>query len=351
MKNSAFLLLLFFPAVFYLFCFPVRLKEELTFTPQWNTSLEVAPSMEEGDGAIPFSAFDARGKPLVGYLSEEGRLLYHTPVFYGAAVFPGGFINYSRSGGELIIQDPLGRMGKRIASNGYPFFKGDRLFVVSRDRRGLSRWTTEGQLLWSRHFGAPMTCMDVQELGVLLGFLNGDVFFLNSQGEKRVFSKQRIHAIYGCALSSSQKLFATVSGLNPQVLSVYTFREGDPQLLWTRDLTESLPKFRYLHFSADSKSLYWNTPGGMESVDWMGENHRFLALNFPFKKGSFGGKNALTALFGGGREGGELLLTESDRALGLRIPFQGRTIALRLDTKNLLFAREAQIFSIERGIR
>ena len=348
MKNSTFTLFLFFAVVFYLFCFPLRLKGELTFIPQWNTSLAAVPSMEDRENPIPFFVSDAQGKPLAGYFSEEGRLLYSTPVSYGAAVHPQGFINYTRSGGEFVIQDPLGRMGVSIDSGGYPLFKGGYLFVLSPTRRGLSRWTMEGQLLWSHDFGSPITCMDVQESGVLLGFLNGNVFFLNPQGQRRIFARWKEDVIYGCALSPTQELFAIVSGLNPQVLSAYTFRGGNPQRLWSRELSEALPRFRYLRFSADSRNLYWNTPRGMETVDWMGENSRLLVLNFPFKDGYFGGKNALTVLFGGGPSGGELLLTEIDRATRLRIPIQGETAPIRLNANPLLFAREGQAFSVAR---
>ena len=186
--------------VLYLAFFPAPLDREFSFIPQWVVSLDAPAAGEWDSSSLAFKAESGTGT-ILGYVSQDGRLLYKAPVYHDAMVHSAGFINYSRSGGALTLQDPLGRIVGRLDTDGFPLVRGDALFVVTRDRKGLSRWTWEGEELWSHHFGALITTMDVQPAGILLGFLNGDVILSSSQGEQQNFTKQRIHAVYGGTLS------------------------------------------------------------------------------------------------------------------------------------------------------
>lgn len=262
----------------------------MTFRPQWNTSLDSPPHMNGAENPIPFRGQDPAGKSVLGYVSPSGELLYSSEVYYDAAVGAQGFINYGRTGGSLILQSPEGELLQSFETAGFPLFADDWFFVVSRDRKGISRWSWDGERLWSYHFGSLITSIDWQTYGLLLGFLNGEVVFIDPDGEQRSYTRQKIDAVYGCALAPARELFATVTGLDNQVLSVFSFRDGEAQLLWSRPLSDPSPRFRYVKFSEDSRTLYWVGAEGLYSVDWMGEGKLCLSLIFPFVMPFFRGQ-------------------------------------------------------------
>jgi hypothetical protein len=342
---------LFFAAfVLYLILFPVPLEKEFSFLPRWSVSLDDPSSGTTEPSALGFRAYTNEGS-ILGYVSQEGRLLYKSGVYHDAMVHPMGFINYSRSGGALTLQDPQGRIIKQLDTDGFPLARGDWLFVITRDRKGLSRWSWEGEELWGYHFGALITTIDVQSTGILLGFLNGDVILISPQGEQQNFTKQRVHAVYGCALSDDQELFAVVTGLNPQVLGVYSFREGEAQLLWTRELSPALPRYRYLQFSKDSRSLFWVTPGGVSTVNWMGEGPRSIQLNTGFQTAVWGEVGALSLIFSGDDEGGELLLFQNPGRYQISIPLGGGTRPVLLENGSLTASLDRRLYSFQWGVR
>jgi len=330
--------------VLYLILFPAPLDREFSFLPQWSVFLDGAPAGMMEPSALGFRAESGAGK-ILGYVSQDGRLLYKTGVYYDAVVHPAGFINYSRSGGTLTLQDPLGKIIDSLDTDGFPLVRGDDLFVVTRDRKGLSRWNWEGEELWSYHFGALITTMDVQSTGILLGFLNGDVILISPQGVQQNFTRQRVHAVYGCALSDDQELFAVVSGLNPQTLGVYSFREGGVQLLWTRELSPAFPRYRYLQFSEDSRSLYWVTPEGAETVNWMGEGARSFPLKAGFQTALWGESGALSMILAGDGQVGELLFFQNSGNFHLSLPLRGGTSPVSLTGEALAAAQEGRLFS------
>lgn len=332
--------------VLYLILFPAPLDREFSFLPQWSLSLDDRFSGTAEPAAFGFKAETGTGK-ILGYVSQDGRLLYRTGVYHDAVVHSEGFINYSRSGGGLTLQDPQGKIIARLDTDGFPLVKGDWLFVITRDRKGLSRWTWEGEELWNYHFGALITTMDVQSTGILLGFLNGDVILISPQGEQQNFTKQRVHVVYGCALSDDQELFAVVTGLNPQTLGVYSFREGGVQLLWTRELSPALPQYRYLQFSQDSRSLYWVTPGGVTTVNWMGEGQQSFPLKAGFQTALWGESGALSMILAGDEQVGELLFFQNSGDFRLSIPLRGGTRPVSLAGTSITATLASRLYSFQ----
>lgn len=347
MKTRYFVLIIFFSILIYLALFPNELDPEFTISPAWNVSLLSPPTLDGEQEFYSFSADDLYGNPLVGYYSLHGDLLYRSPVYFGAAANSEGFINYSKAGGALLVQDPLGEFTERIDTPGYPVFFDQQLYVMTGDRKGLSRWTMEGGLIWKYHFGSMITSISVQDRGGLLGFLNGEVRIFDNQGRLRDFTRQKVDAVYGCALAPTQDLFAVVTGLDPQVVSVYSFQAEQVQFIWSRELSESIPRYRYLEFSQDSRELFWVTPEGLESVDWMGEDHQFYPVDFPFSKGIFSKQYQLSFIFGSDKDASVIEIFESNGVFKMTIPVYGQMSLVDKIENRFIFDRAGQLFAVD----
>lgn len=349
MKKRTFAVLWFLSVILYLFLFPFQMKKEMIMVPQWNVSVSEATSGDlDSQDIYPFTATDGSGANILGYVSSDGNIIHREPVYYRAAVHPRGYINYSSAGGALVIQNPAGEILGRYETGGFPVLKDDWFLVVSRDRKGISRWDWNGSLLWEYHFGAIITSMDLKPFGVLLGFLNGDTVFVSPQG-KIVFTEPiRGEAVYGCALAGDGSLFAVISGINPQNLKLFSYSEDAVQLLWETSLEEAYRTNRNLFFSEDNRILYLEDPLGIVQLDSAGRQQKHLDF-----RGTLGGYftpgSDDLGFFWSRSAGSRELIVEDphgNRRDRISLPDDGTIIFM--DERFFLVSGDGQIFRVDR---
>ncbi|HVP19170.1 MAG TPA: hypothetical protein VMU36_09250 [Spirochaetia bacterium] len=261
--------------VLYFALFPYPLGKELVAKPSWAVDIATTSSNSaagdlpgSGDeGISPFQLGD-----LFGYVGPEGKLVHVGQRLFQTALSQTGYINYTRVGTDWIMRDPHGARLLAFSGFGYPLLSPDgrRVLVVSPDSTGLREVDGNGDTAWSRDFPATMTSVSLQGDFLLVGLLNGSLQLLGRNG-RPIFqappSPSRIPVIYGCAVTNDGAFIASVSGLEPQVLTVL----GRNGLSYTGALREILSTdYRRevrVGFSPDSRCLYYEDGRGVGLVE------------------------------------------------------------------------------------
>lgn len=263
MKFRIKLIFTLFILVLYLLFFPVSLKEGLHGNPCWITrAAAVIP-----DPALSVEPRAVRTRDFIVYIDESGRISHREKLRYGVAILDEGFINFDSVNTILVLRDHTGNFIRSIETRGYPVVRDSRLFVISTDRRKISEWGPNGELLWSAVLPSPASSFDACQDSICVGLLKGSVLFFNAEGEV-VYSLQdsnsRISVVYSVALHHDY--FAMVSGMDPQRLLIYRRTEGRFELYLESELSGALRRTCLLRFSPDGTMLFAEQESGAVQV-------------------------------------------------------------------------------------
>lgn len=258
------IIFVFFSLIFavYMIFFPDNLHRELMLVPSWVTPLK-NPSGKSVDGSIPFS-FDGS----LGYFTKSGQLLYTEKMYDGAAMMPEFFINYSRNSDQLILQQPDGKIHQVIGSAGTPFVINGRFFVFTGDQTGIEEYNAEGELIRSITTGSIITSVDAGTETLSLALLNGEIRIYADNEKDPVFSyystDSRYSVAYACALTEDGKRFAAVTGLYPQQLICFEYRNDNYVPVFRKTIEDDYRRTVILNYSEDGRFLYMENPEGLD---------------------------------------------------------------------------------------
>lgn len=283
----------FFIAVFliilYFVLFPYPLGRELVAHPAWALDLSAAPTnaapAATSAADVPAApAYPFRLGALFGYVTGDGTLVRSDRTLYDVALSRAGFINYARMGTDWLMLDPRGGRRLSFSGNGYPVLSedGSRVFVVSPDLEGVREIDGSGDPAWQRDFPAVITSLSLDADHILVGLLNGALQLLNRQGApvfQTTLGGSRIPVVYGCAVSPNGSMIASVSGIDPQVLTVMERSGSTYSVAEKRPLRTDFRREARIAFSADSRYLVY------EDKDSVGmfepEEKRFARISAP----------------------------------------------------------------------
>lgn len=276
--------IVFFTAVFaiiaYFTLLPYPLGTETVARPVWVAAIpspndpaaSAAPEREQ----VP-ALFQLGG--VFGYVDGQGRFAHVEKTLYRVALSDTGFVNYTRLGTDWILHDVRGRRVLSFSGSGYPLLSpdGSRIFVVKSDLSGLVEMGNGGETRWERDFASLLTTLSVQGSSLLAGLLDGSMVFIDPRGAAIVLAaarSSRIPVLFGAAVTGDGSVAASLSGIDPQVLTVYSRREGvfeprSTQVLATdfrREVRMAFsPKGRYLAFEDGSAVGLFDLAAGRSS--------------------------------------------------------------------------------------
>ena len=251
--------------VLYFALFPYPLGKELVAKPAWAVAVaagssnnpQASPEAQGAAGAAPFRIADS-----FGYVGPDGTLLHVGQKLFQVALSSAGYINYARMGTDWIMRDPGGERIASFSGNGYPVLNADgsRVLIVNSDLTGLQEIDKNGDVAWSRDFPAIITSLCLQDDYLLVGLLNGTLQLLNKNGApvyQAPAGQSRIPVTYGCAVAPDGSFIASVSGIDPQVLTVMG-RNGSSyeRSLRVTTSTDYRREVR-MGFSPDSRYLFY----------------------------------------------------------------------------------------------
>jgi hypothetical protein len=216
--------------VAYFLAFPYPLGREAVLRARWRVPLASGvrgiggPASAGASGVVrpaPFQLGD-----VYGFVSPDGVLasLGRTP--FAVALSRRGSIAFARVGTTWVFDGPSGEARASFSGDGYPLLspEGDRIFLVKTDLTGLRELAESGEPVWSRDFPSLLTSVAIQGSWLAVGQLSGSISLVDRKGAV-VFEKapagSRISATYGVALTEDGSRLAAVTGIGPQLLTLW----------------------------------------------------------------------------------------------------------------------------------
>ncbi len=235
----------------YFFVFGQQLPYEITYIPLWVEDLKMADVVVGNSEQSPES-FRLNGK--YGYLCNNGEITYMEDLLYGVAIDGNGFISYSRQNDVLVIRDIDGRFLNTIELTGYPFFSGDRRFVISYDKNQVSEINNIGTVVWQKTFSSSITEVSATPSLVFIGNVDGKFSLIDSMGEvafSYTAKTSRINAVYGGSVSENGDYILTVSGIDPQLISLWSKNSDGYRVDASWSIDKELRRHAVTGFSED----------------------------------------------------------------------------------------------------
>ncbi len=192
--------------------YPTRSRTELTVQALWASvpARDPTEARTASDALIPIDLDDE-----FAYLTAAGRVVYRGRTAYRVALSPAGFVNYSRTPSQLVVQYPDGDYRSTLPIAGYPMFVASRLFVVSDGGGTLSEWDPDGELLWRRELPAPLLSLDSSSRYLALGpIVGGPMVFDGDRGHVELLLPQHAErsVVYRVVLGETPDRLAILSG-------------------------------------------------------------------------------------------------------------------------------------------
>jgi hypothetical protein len=275
----------------YFFVCARPLPKELVLEPTWSRAIppdaaaQKAAPWKEGRDLQSFRFRDS-----FGYFDKAGEAILALPQPFGAAVSDSAYILYDRLPESFSIKAPGGKELAKFSDTGYPFFGGDRLFMVHPGQSSVSELSSEGKRLWTHDFPSIITVFDSSPGLALFGLMDGSLVGLDKAGNEVLdFSPggSRIAGIYGCAVSPDGELVAAISGFDRQRLVVLEKRSSAYRVTWHRYLAEGFRRPVSMAFTRDGKYLVFEQAGSLGIYDRAGRREESLVARNPSSLGLY----------------------------------------------------------------
>ncbi|MCL2720445.1 MAG: WD40 repeat domain-containing protein [Treponema sp.] len=168
-------------------------------------------------------------------------------------------INNVLNNNEINIENPFG----------YPILLDNRVFILGSEQNSLSEISSNGNILWTYEFGAPLTSIDAASGLVVTGSLDGTIEVFDSQGE-RIFDEliggSRFSVILGCAISRNGSRIAVICGIDRQrflLFERFSGSDGKYRIVYHEFLETGFRRPVRILFIDDDQRIIFEREGGI----------------------------------------------------------------------------------------
>jgi hypothetical protein len=204
-------------------------------------------------------------------VDQDGRFLINQTKTGYVSLSADYWAEYEARPEEIDIHIPDGDRVIRLAGvRGYPFFMDKKISILGDEQNSLSALSSDGELLWTYDFAAPITYIDAAADLVLAGSLDGAVELLNNQGQRIFFFEpggSRYAVICGCRISQDGSRIAVISGIDDQRF-LFLERFGDAvnfeyKVVYHEFLRDGFRRAVHLAFIDQDRRVVFEREGGL----------------------------------------------------------------------------------------
>jgi hypothetical protein len=237
--------------------------------PIWSNGISSASAVVSQAGG---PSWYFRAGQAFGYADLQGNLYYVGQTLHNLSLSDTGFINYGSVPDHVVFMNTRGEFQYSIKTYGYPLLEpsGQVLYSVNTDRSGLKRIDSEGQILWSVIFPAPLTTIALAGEQCVLGLMDGRVLLVDAEGKvehEQTSDGSRIPVVLAAAVSQDRSRIALISGIQPQRLSLLQRREGELTKELALELKSDFRREVQLRFAPDNRFLFYEVEEGLGVLD------------------------------------------------------------------------------------
>ena len=252
-------------ALVYFFLNYIPLEKELQLTPEWTADISETPETDGGE-RLPFRL----GRNL-GYFSPSGKISLLKRIPYKATISKDFFALYDQDARGIQVFDSEGNPKCEIKGAGFPFIQDERIFLMLPGGNSFAFVESEGGTLASVfESSAPITSFCSSKSGAAVGYANGDFLVFAPDGKLKFTlnpGASDFPVILGGAISNGGKMFACVSGQDPQRIVLYRDEENYQKIVFHQNLGKSLARQTFVHFSRNDGFVYFDTADSLMIID------------------------------------------------------------------------------------
>jgi len=308
--------------------------------------MELEQTGDEKNGSL--IDFSINGK--FGYLNRNGNVLLSENLLYGVAIDSEGFISYSRQNNVLVLKDSEGIFVDTIDLSGYPFFSGNRRFVISYDSNSLSEIDMDGSVLWKKTFSSSLSAVSVTKTLVFAGTVDGRIRLIDLDGDILFFKDtrgSRMNIVYGGAVSSDDEIILTLTGIDSQLLTLWNKVDDDYQVQSTWSLTSELRRHAVAGFSNDGLFAYVEAEDELIIIGLKNKRLYSIPTTGRIQNIIFPGNSLLAYIMGRDSDGFYLIISEAEGNVLFYTRIPGEDVMLRKDGNRIIIGINNNIIGYE----
>lgn len=255
------------------------ITKDLYLLPLWSSSIEneidVSTSVKnENIKVYPFLI-----KNKFGYFSDDGKIIMSREIVDKVSASANYWCQYGKDAKETTIYGPFGNPVTTIKAVGFIHIVKDRIYLFMPGGYGLAEYNVNGERLWKYEHTAPITAFHSTQQGVVLGYSDGRVAYLNKDGSE-VFNfypgGSAYQVISGVALSNNGKFIACVSGIEKQRILLVHVMAHHYKIVKHEYLKGNLYRQVFVSFDDDSSCAVFESSDGIGIIDCKSYQIQFI---------------------------------------------------------------------------
>lgn len=259
------------------------ITKDLYFLPLWSSSVE-----NEVDGFTNkltnqeienIKVYPFLMKNKFGYFSDDGKVIMSREVMDKVSASSSYWCQYGTDAKETKIYNPFGNLVTTIKAIGFVHIVKDRIYLFMPGGYGLAEYSTKGERLWKYEHTATITAFHSNDKGVVLGYSDGRVAYLDKDGNE-VFNfypgGSAYQVISGVALSGDGKFIACVSGIEKQRVLLVHVMAHHYKIVKHEYLKGNLYRQVFVSFDNDSSCAIFESSDGIGIIDCKSYQIQFI---------------------------------------------------------------------------
>jgi len=339
-KKRIFTLVIFMLFIIYFLLAARPVPRETILVPGWISPLESGSSVAlDKNLHISEQIFPFTLGSRFGYVDSAGKFIINKIIDNDIYLGKDMWSEFTAEPSSIEINNISGEPIIKIDNvRGYPVLLDNRAFILGSDQSSLSEISTDGNILWTYEFGAPLTCIDAAAGFVLTGSLDGIIEILDSNG-KRIYyfdpGGSRYNIIYGCAISSNGSRLGIICGIDSQrflLLERLGNNGGEYRIVYHEFLESGFRRPVRISFIDEDRRIVFERDGGIGCYNIKSRRSIYIPLD---------GK--ITAIDDSGDQGVLFLITshpqQNNKLIGIKLPQDKRFSFLKTKAQDTVFLR------------
>jgi hypothetical protein len=328
------IIIIFLFLTIYFFLAARSLPLETVLSSVWVNSLDTGHSQTTASGQfLPFilgSHF--------GYVDMSGQFAINKVKTGNICLDENFWTEYSAQPSNIEVKNHYDELFINIENiTGYPLFLDNRIFILGSEQNELSEIDSNGDILWTYEYGAPITCIDAAAGLVITGSLDGIIEILDSYGKRIFYFKpgaSSYEIILGCAVSKNGLRLGIISGIDNQrflYLERSLNNEGEYRVIYHEFLDIGFRRPVLISFIDEDRRIIFERTGGISCFNIKSRYGIFIPLG-----------GVVTAVDNSGDQGLFFLITidsiRHNNLIGIKLPEDRRFIfPENNNTKDMIF--------------
>lgn len=278
-----------FPLIFlliYIFAAAIPLGSDLYFRPIWIRDIMPNAAQAELEGieeekageASPVTVVQLNGKipkafitdTRFGYFTADGEVLRSSPITRRVSASSTAWTEYGGNAAKTPIYRPDGSPVTVIEEPGFVYIDEDRFYLFEPGGSAVKQYDTNGKPRWRYLHTAPITAFHSTESGAVIGFSDGKLVCLDSEGNIRFDfypGGSDYQVILGAGISTDGCFAACVCGLNRQRVLLIRIDGNKYKIVHHRYLNGELRRQVFVDFDNEGKTAVFECAEGLGFID------------------------------------------------------------------------------------